>query len=670
MLNSLHNLPRDSRDSLFMLLLIGWILLPQVSHLPLWCSLLSAAVLLWRGYLALTLRALPSRWWLLAFLAVTVAATLFTFKTLLGRDAGLSVIMVLLALKTLELRAKRDAFVVFFLGFFTLLSNFFFSQSLLTAAAMLIALLGLLTALVNAHMPVGQPPLWLAAKSAARLMLLGAPVMLVLFVLFPRMAPLWGVPSDAMRGRSGLSSTMQVGNIASLALDDSVAMRIRFEGAVPAQSELYFRGPVLTTFDGRNWLPLRSALPARLRPSANLQVQGRAINYQVTLEAKQRPWLLLLDATPNKPVINGFDAHMTADLQWLTGRPMVDLVRYTAQSYPNFRHGPQRWEIGLQDYLGLPTGFNPRTLQLATEMRREPRFAGDDGTQLVAAVLARLRSDGYSYTLDPGVFGRDSADEFWFDRKEGFCEHIASSFVILMRALGVPARIVTGYQGGEKNTVDGFWVVRQSDAHAWAEVWLANRGWLRVDPTAAVAPSRIGTFARLQAPRGVIAEALFGNVSPALAINLRALWDAVNNRWNQSVLNYTQARQLNLLKELGFASPGWEDLIYLLIGVVVMASLSGAAWTLWDRTRRDPWLHLLAMAVARLQKAGLQIARQSPPRRVAEQLSEQFGLQNPATIALRDWLLRLEAQRYAPASAQHSTLATLRSEFKQLHWPT
>ncbi len=670
MLKRLHNLPRDSRDSLFMLLLIGWILLPQVSHLPLWCSLLSGMVLLWRAYLALAVRPLPSRWWLLALLALTVAATLFTYRTLFGRDAGLSVIMVLLALKTLELRARRDAFVVFFLGFFSLLSNFFFSQSLLTAAAMLIALLGLLTALVNAHMPVGQPPLWLPAKTAARLTLLGAPVMLVLFVLFPRMAPLWGVPNDAMRGRSGLSSTMQVGNIASLALDDSIAMRIRFEGAAPPQSELYFRGPVLTTFDGRNWLPLRSVLPARLRPSANLQVQGPAVNYQVTLEAKQRPWLLLLDATLNQPVISGFDARMTPELQWLTERPITDMVRYTAQSYPNFRHGPLRWEAGLQDDLRLPAGFNPRTLQFAAEMRSEARFAGDDGSKMVTAVLTRLRSGDYHYTLDPGVFGRDSADEFWFERKEGFCEHIASSFVILMRALGVPARIVTGYQGGERNAVDGFWVVRQSDAHAWAEVWLPGQGWLRVDPTAAVAPSRIGTFARLQAPRGLITEALFGNVSPELAINLRALWDAVNNRWNQSVLNYTQERQLNLLKDIGFKSPGWEDLLYLLIGIVLFASLSGAAWTLWDRTRRDPWLQLLAATTARLQKAGLEIAPQSPPRRVAEQLVAQLDPQNPALAALCDWLLRLEAQRYAAPNAQRGRLATLRSEFKQLHWPT
>jgi len=669
MLNHLRNLPRDSRDTLFLLLVIAWVVLPQVGNLPLWCSLLAAGVLLWRGWLAVTLRPLPSRWWLLALLALTVAATLFTHKTILGRDAGVTMIVVLLALKTLELRAKRDAFVVFFLSFFTMLTNFFFSQSLLTAAAMLIALLGLLTALVNAHMPVGKPPLLQAAKTAGWMALLGAPIMLVLFMLFPRLAPLWGIPSDAMSGRSGLSATLQVGNIARLALDDSIAMRIHFEGAAPLQSDLYFRGPVLSTFDGRNWRPLRSAFPPRMQPPANLQVLGAPVTYQVTLEPTQHPWLLVLDATPSKPALRGFDASMTSELQWVTDHPIADLVRYTAQSYPDFRHGPTRPMAGLQDYLDLPAGFNPRTLQLAAELRRDPRYAGADGAQRVAAVLERLRTGDYRYTLDPGVFGRDSADEFWFDRKEGFCEHIASSFVILMRALNVPARIVTGYQGGEKNAVDGFWIVRQSDAHAWAEVWLAGRGWVRVDPTAAVAPGRIGTLQRLQAPRGVIANALLGNVSPEFAQSLRALWDAVNNRWNQSVLNYTQGKQLNLLKNIGFASPSWEDLIYLLIGIVVLATLMGAVWTLWERSRQDPWLRLLETATARLQKAGVSIAPRSPPRRMAEQLAQQLGPENPSALALRDWLLRLEAQRYAPPGAQRTHLATLQREFNQLVWP-
>ena len=665
MLMWLHRLPRDARDTLFLLMVTAWVVLPQVAHLPLWCSLLAGSLMLWRAALAVMARPLPSRWWLLGLLALTVGATLFSHKTLLGRDAGVTLIVVLLALKMLELRARRDAFVVFFLGFFTLLTNFFYSQSLLTAGAMLLALLGLLTALVNAHMPVGKPPLLQAARTAGSMALLGAPIMVVLFLLFPRMAPLWGVPSDAMSGRSGLSSSMSVGTIANLALDDSIAMRIRFEGARPASSALYFRGPVLTAFDGREWRAPQAS-PYRPQTLANLQVRGAELRYEVTLEPNSRPWLLLLDATPVKPVISGFDARMTSELQWLVDRPITELLRYQARSYADFSYGPLQQVPALQNDLTLPAGSNPRTAQLALEMRADPRYANASGALLIAAALERLREGGYRYTLDPGVYGQHSADEFWFDRKEGFCEHIASSFVILMRGLGLPARVVTGYQGGEYNPVDGFLVVRQSDAHAWAEVWLAGSGWLRVDPTAAVAPGRTGAMQRLAAPRGAFASALLGGVSPALAQQLRATWEALNNGWNQWVLNYTQGKQFSLLLEIGFSSPSWEDLSYLLIGVVVLASLTGAVSTLWERSRQDPWLALLTKAARHLEQAGLTIAPNSPPRRLAQQLQQQCKLDDPARLALQSWLLRLEAQRYARAGQQGAALATLRSELQQL----
>ncbi len=663
MLMRLRQLPRDSRDTLFLLLVTAWIMLPQVGHLPLWCSVLAAGLMLWRGWLALTARALPSRWWLLALLILTVTATFYTYRTLLGREAGVTLIVVLLALKMLELRAKRDAFVVFFLGFFTLLTNFFHSQSLLTAAAMPLGLLGLLTALVNAHMPVGKPPLLQAARMAGSMALLGAPIMLVLFLLFPRLAPLWGLPSDAMSGRSGLSGSMQVGTIAQLALDDSIALRIRFDGAAPGTSDLYLRGPVLSSFDGREWRSLRSRLPLRLRLPAELQVRGAPVSYEVTLEPNSQPWLLVLDAAPEKPQASGLAARQTAELQWLSDRPVTDLLRYRAQSYIDFRHGPLQYAVGLQDYLDLPDGFNPRTRALGEQLRRE---ANGDGTALVAAALERLRRGGYRYTLEPGVFGVHSADEFWFDRKQGFCEHIAASFVILLRAAGVPARVVTGYQGGERNALDGYFVVRQSDAHAWAEVWLAGRGWVRVDPTGAVAPGRIGALQRLQAPRGAIAGALLGTLSPDLTLRLRAAWDAANNGWNQWVLNYTQSRQLNLLRSIGFDAPGWEDLTYLLLGIVVLSSLLGAAWTRWERSRQDPWLRLLARAALRLQKAGVTLAPNSTPRAVATQLAAQRDANDPRVAALLDWLLRLEAQRYAAPPQRGGSLATLQAEFKQL----
>lgn len=679
-LHALKILPRDTRDTLFMLAVIGWVVLPLANEVPLWCSLMCAAVILWRGALAWRAQPLPSTAWRVGLLALAVAATLLSYRTLLGRDAGVTLVVVLLALKTLELRARRDAFVVFFLSFFLMLTQFFYSQSLLTAAAMLLALWGLLTALVNAHMPVGKPPLWQAGRIAGQMTLLGAPIMLVLFMLFPRLAPLWGLPGDAMTGRSGLSASMTVGNIASLALDGSIAMRVRFEGATPATAQMYFRGPVLNNFDGQRW----TATPWLDQPSSvvmpQLNVAGKPVNYQITLEPNQQPWLLTLDATPKAPLVPNGSPRLTPDLQWVLTRPVTELLRYQAQSFTSYQAGAELTRPALLPSLALPFGFNPRTQAWAQELRQSQ----PEPSARIDAVLAHLRSGGYSYTLEPGVYGRHSADEFWFDRREGFCEHIAAAFVIVMRASGVPARVVTGYQGGERNALDGFWTVRQSDAHAWTEVWLAGQGWVRVDPTAAVAPGRVGTLARLQTPRGAVANALLGTVSPELALNLRAAWDAVNNRWNQWVLNYTQTRQLDLLKRLGFESPSWEDLIYVLCGLVVLVSLAGAAWSAWERQHQDPWLHLLARARKAFTQAGMTVPLQSTPRQLVQVLKQQPDArrQRPAVQA---WLLRLEAMRYAADAADtapghgniqsknaHSRagfrrqIATLNREFKRL----
>jgi transglutaminase-like putative cysteine protease len=667
---TLATLPRDTRDTLFLLFATAWVIAPQVANLPAWASAMAFGMLLWRGWMAWKARPLPGRWLLTVLVVVAVAGTLFTHRTILGRDAGVTLMVMMLAFKTLELRARRDAMVIFFLGFFTMLSNFFFSQSLLTAAAMLIALLGLLTALVNAHMPVGRPPLLQTFRTAGTMALLGAPIMVALFMLFPRMSPLWGMPSDNLTGRSGLSGTMKIGDMAEIALDERVAIRLRFEGAptdIPQQSMLYFRGPVMAAFDGRQWQaePFRedSAWAARVAVPANLRTSGPAVRYEVTLEPQRQPWLMVLEATPEAPQLPNMQAYMTQDLQWMTTRPITDVLRYQAVSYPEFRHGPQESIRQLRVYTELPPGFNPRTLALAAEMRADPALTGASTQVLVNAVLQRLRTGGYGYSLEPGVFGEHTADEFWFDRKEGFCEHISSAFVILMRAMDVPSRIVTGYQGGERNPVDGYWTVRNADAHAWAEVWMENRGWVRVDPTGAVAPGRVGQFQRLRAPEGAFASAM-GTISPGMVQSLRAVWEAVNNSWSQWVLNYSQSSQFDLLKALGFESPSWQDLTTVLGALIVIAASGGGLWTLWERSQHDPWLRLLARVRQRLAKAGLVLPDTLPPRSMAQQVTAHFG---DSASGLAAWLLRLEQVRYAPEPAQQ--FGALRREFNTLPWP-
>lgn len=685
-------LPRDTRDTWFLLAVIGWIVVLQWPHVPAWCSAMALAVLLGRAWLAWRQRPLPGWPWRIALLVLALTGTWASHRTWLGQEAGVTLVMVLLALKTLELRARRDAFVVFFLGFFALLTHFFHSQSLLTALGIVLALLGLLSALVNAHMPVRRPSLGQTTRLAAGMALLGAPIMVLLFVLFPRFAPLWGLPSDAGLGRSGLSGHMRVGDVARLALDDSIALRVEFApGQRPPQQALYFRGPVLSRFDGQQWLPRAegAAQPHAVADPAHWEPQGPPLPYRLTQEPSRQTWVLTLEATPTLPPIGGQTARRSVDLDWTVPLPLNDLTRFDAVAYLEHRHGPPQRTPALQPELALPPGHNPRTLAWARQLRQQlaPDAQGAAATEaLVSTVLQHLRSNGYRYTLEPGFYGRDSADAFWFDRKEGFCEHIASSFVILMRALDIPARVVTGYQGGALNPVDGVWTVRQSDAHAWAEIWQAQRGWVRIDPTAHVMPSRTFGLERLRPPPGLWLGTL-ERVNPTLLVHLRALWEASNHHWNQWVLNYTHNRQLDMLRALGFDAPDRNDLWRALAGVFGLLSVAGLAWLTLLRTRTHPWLRLLQRARRRLQQAGWPVPTHATPRQLAQLLQAtgnpdgHHGARQPAEpkrldpatqaprAAWRQWLLDLEACRYDPTAEATLPLRVLRARWRQLPPP-
>jgi protein-glutamine gamma-glutamyltransferase len=654
-------LPRDARDTLFLLAVIAWTVLPHVSHLPWWCSLLTATMLAWRAILAIRQAPLPGRWWLVVVLAVAAGLTFWTYRSLLGKEPGITMLVVLMALKTLELRARRDAFVVFFLGFFLVLTHFLYSQSMPVALAMLVSVWGLLTAVVLAHMPVGQPSLRQAGALSARTALLGAPVMVLLFVLFPRIGPLWGVPQDGIAG-TGLSDTMKMGSVSELVQDDRVAMRIRFDGPVPPPAAMYFRGPVLSRFDGTEWrsapaLPAASGVPR----NARLRINGQALRHEITLEPLRMAVLPLLEATVSVSPIEGYRIGARDDLQWNASRPVLERLRFTAEAHTEFRHGPTVDSAALREFVELPPGFNPRTLAWAAALRQDPRYATADGRTLADALMQRIRTENYVYTLAPGDYGRDAVDEFWLDRKEGFCEHFAAAFVVVMRALDVPARVVTGYQGAEPGLIDGYTVVRQSSAHAWAEYWQAGIGWVRADPTAAVAPERIQGSRRLQPPPGVVAGAL-GTVSPALLARLRDGWEAINNRWNQWVLNYSRGQQFDLLERLGWRSPSWEDLALLLTAALSSLALAGAAWAWWDRHRVDPWTRQRAALLVALGRLGITAGLSDPPRALARKVRAHCGGEGEALAQL---LERLEQQRFG-REARRVPDASLTREFTLL----
>ena len=637
--------PRETRDTLFQLAVIGWTVMPHLFHLSTWCLALTALVLAWRAQLALSNGLLPNRWKVMAVLAVAIGLTAFTERTLLGKEAGVTLLVVLMALKTLELRAKRDAMVIFFLGFFLVLTHCLYSQSLLTALAMGVSTWGLLTALVLANMPVGKPPLWHAARLAARSALLGLPLMAALFLLFPRLGPLWGLPQDS-GGRTGLSGTLRMGGLADLANDDSIAFRVRFDGPPPPPEALYFRGPVLSRFDGIEWQPAIFAGRRDAQRPPDLQTAGAPIRYEVMLEPIRLALLPLLEATPadagSAPQLPDWSIWLGQDLQWHTDRLVGERLRFQAQGYLRFQHGQQLAPQEQAALRRLPVGFNPRTVAWAQQMRAQ--LGEVDARTLAAALQAHIRQADYVYTLQPGFYGGDAVDEFWLDRRQGFCEHFATAFVVAMRAMGVPARVVTGYQGAEPPDEDGFRIVRQSHAHAWAEYWSPGAGWIRADPTAAVAPERVRASRPLQPRPGLMAGAL-SSVSPALASQIRRAWELLDSRWNQWVLGYSRSSQFDLLKSLGVQQPDWADLARALVGLLTLLGLAGAIWAWRDRHRLDPWQRLHRRLCLRLRQIGVQAEAHHPPRALAAGVRQVHGSAGePLALALET----LDRQRYAP----------------------
>ncbi len=677
----LRSLPRGARDALFLIAVATITLIPLATNVPAWTIAGSAGLLTWRAFLAWRNRPLPPRRLLALVLLAAVGSAMLQFHTVFGRDPGVTLICLLLGLKALETRNRRDTYVLFYLGFFAVVVNFLYSQSALSCAWMLVATSGWLTALVNANLPVGQPPLTQRLLLTGKLMALGTPAMVLLFVFFPRLAgPLWALP-DTARSTTGLSDSMDAGSIAKLARNDGVAFRVKFHGARPPQRDLYWRGPVLTEFNGRQWRS-QPATPAqiasRLDRAHNFQAVGPAVRYTVTLQPSQQPFIFALDAPERAPVLRGeiqATVVQRSTLDLVASRPISRLTRYNLTSYPNFVYGRGVWTARLKRDLQLPRGDNPRTVAFAVDIARKVQREGGTKMQVVQTVLQMFRHDPFYYSLEPGVYrGRNQIDHFLFDRRIGFCEHYAQAFVVLMRAAGIPARIVTGYQGGRENPIDHTWVVRQSDAHAWAEYWIAGRGWLRADPTAMVDPSRVDRSGfTLTSREPLLGIAALGPRDTPLLLRLRNLSDALNNAWNQWVLDYGQSRQSALLRSLGMGQPDWRQLSALAIaGLSAAVSLTGL-FLMWESRKVHPWDAAYAALRKRLADVGVQSTVADTPAILEARLRR--STLSPGAITDACGLLNaLERWRYAKppndGDKRHARrLEELRLAIKRLQLP-
>ena len=646
-------LARDKQDTLLLLASALLVLAPHAAHLPLWVSLLCGATLAWRAAITLRGRRMPPTLVLVPVAALAMAGVLHSYQTLLGKDAGVAMLVLLVAFKMLEMHARRDLFVVIFLCLFLILTNFFYSQSVGTALLMLASLVALLTVQLSFQLTGAVPPLRTRLLLGARILLLAMPLAAAAFVIFPRVeGPLWGMPDDAHSARTGLSDTMSPGQMANLAQSEETAFRVRFDGPVPPQPQLYWRGPVLANYDGQTWTRLpagRRDVRERQRPQPlSISVSGAALHYQVTQEASQARWLFALEMPQALPALPDRGVSLSAELEIQADAPLTQRVRYDLASFVHFR---LQGDSGLDDpapWLLLPYGSNPQALAAGQRLRAQEA----DPARRAAAVLRDFAGNGYVYTLQPPLLpAENSVDAFLYRTRAGFCEHYAGAFVFLMRAAGVPARVVTGYQGGELNPIDGYLTVRQSDAHAWAEVWLQGRGWVRLDPTAAVSPLRVQRgLAGALPPAAPFGMGMLGRlIQPdpnSLLARVRYAIGAANNGWNQWVLNYTRQRQDDLMQRLQGGLFGWRTAAVVALACLVLLAFR----KLSQRRRTDPVDRLYSALCGRLGQLGLARAPDEGPTAYAARIATA-GLAPGTGAAAGEFLRRYSAYRYGPQPA-------------------
>jgi len=523
---------------------LAFSLAPHVLFLPFWITGAFFVCAGWRYVIEKRRRPLPSTWFR-AFLALLCfLGVLATYSTISGVGPGSALLAVMAALKLLETRQRRDQFVLLFIAIFLVMSSLLREQYLWSLPYLLLGVFLIMTAWLRIS-AVATEPARRSFATGGRLILYAAPLAVAMWIFFPRIAtPFWAVPMDTGTATSGLSDTMSPGDISSLSLSNEVAFRVTFPGAIPEPRDRYWRGLVLTIFNGRTW-------------TSNDPFQGPRVHEQVSGSgetfALDMPWSWSLPRT-----------FMGPQQQLARYRPIDQRVSYEGESYLKYRTDVALTDFARRWYQRVPQESNERTRELAQQMRAE---AGSDAA-FVEAVLMKFHEEEFFYTLEPPPLGSDPVDRFLFETRRGFCEHYASAFAVMMRSAGIPTRVVLGYQGGEVNPMGGHMIVRQSDAHAWNEVWFEGHGWRRVDPTAAVAPDRI-EIGRAGSMMGGAASAWGLSAPSALLHQLTLTWDAMNAKWNEWILGYGPENQDKFMEWLGMDDPDWRKMMLTLVGLVV-----------------------------------------------------------------------------------------------------
>jgi transglutaminase-like putative cysteine protease len=550
---------------------------PHITRLPVWIILWCACM--W-GYL---LFAVKYRWPrpgknLRRFLTVAgFAGLMLTYQRHLGQDAYIGLLAVMAALKPFEIETHRDRMITVFLAYFIVITSLFLSETLAITLYMFFSVTITTAVLIRINDPAGRFKQHL--KLSGLMMVQAIPLMVALFFLFPRIqGSLFGF-SLSNSARSGFSDILAPGGVASLVESDEVAFRAVFDGPIPPASALYWRGIVFQNFDGRRWRPDKE-----VAVSTPPMAEPGTIGYTVALEPHDQRWLFALEMPATVPP----QASFYGDFTLRSRRTVRRQLRYDMVSDTRFQANTEAAET-LENCRRLPEGYNPRARELAARLTQTAGTAKEK----VRRILDFFASGGFTYTLQPPRLGRDSVDDFLFDSKRGYCEHYASAFAFMMRSVNVPARIVGGYLGGERNPFANYLVVRQSDAHVWVDVWqgddAADAGWRRIDPTAVVVPERItqglsGALARGELP-DFLSRGYFGFIW-----QIRFAWDAVSTQWSAWFEGYSYYEQLALLKKLGLSSDAVRAALQamILILVVIAAAVAVYFWSAMRIPQRKP----------------------------------------------------------------------------------
>ncbi len=546
--------------------------------------------------------------WLRLLLTLAIGGlVLAAYGFRIGRDTSCAGLMAMLMLKPFETHGRRDAYSLLGFSLFAPFAAFLQDQGPLSLG---LALPAVALSLVAWSMlvPGKQAPLMPALRQAGASLLLAVPVALAGFWLFPRLGtPLWGLPENSV-SRAGLGDRMTPNEWLDALVDDSAALRVRFIGATPPRTQMYWRGPVLTHFDGEAWTRDPGAGNLRLAPPQPL---GPRLRYEVMMEPTERRDLLVLDLPLSAPQ----GAQLNGELTAVVAEPVNNLLRYEGESSPaaRFAEAPNDWQR--RNYLALPPGRDARTVALARQWAAET----PDPLALTQRFMSLLERD-FKYSISAPPVGYNATDDFLFQTKVGFCQHFSSAYAVFMRAAGVPTRVVTGYVGGHYNRIGGYWLLKGKDAHAWDEIWLPQRGWVRVDPTAAIAPENIldtldDLQARQQAGLAGAADSVLGPMFDG--------GDFLRRQWNQLVLGFNAARQEGLLRPLGIEqAEAWQLVTAFGIGAAFALAL-----TLWfllrqHRDRSHPLVRAWREFSRRLARAGWAREPSEPPLSFARRLAQ------------------------------------------------